>query len=184
MRRHRIANENRRAAARRDHAAPMVLAIISDTHLPRGKRQLPDVCVARLRSADAVVHAGDFTSAAVLAQLRALGPPVTAVRGNVDEPALRAELPEVAELRLGGATLAVVHDAGPAAGRVARLRARFPAADAVVYGHSHIPLHAREGDFQIFNPGSPTDPRRQPRPTMGLASVDGGRIEFQLIELG
>ena len=41
---------------------------------------------------------------------------------------------------------------------------RFPEADAVIFGHSHLPLHeAREG-FQVFNPGSPTE-RRRARPT-------------------
>src|SRR5436309_2494911 len=101
----------------------MVAAIISDTHLPRGAR--------RLRDADAIVHAGDFSCREVLEDLRALGPPVTAVHGNVDEPALRAALPETAELRLARRTIAVVHDAGPASGRLARLRRRFPHADAV-----------------------------------------------------
>ena len=68
----------------------------------------------------------------------------------------------------------MVHDAGPAAGRLARLRRRFPGADAVVFGHSHIPLHERDSDagFQIFNPGSPTDRRRQPRHTMGLGRAE------------
>ena len=77
----------------------------------------------------------------------------------------------------------VVHDAGPAAGRLARMRRRFPDADAVVFGHSHIPLHERDGDFQIFNPGSPTERRRAPSHSMGMARVEDGRIEFELVEL-
>lgn len=159
------------------------MAIVSDTHLPRGRRALPLACVERLRSADQIVHAGDFVTAQVLDQLRALGPPVTAVHGNVDEPVLRATLPAQAELQLGAVTIAVVHDAGSAAGRAARLRARFPGAAAVIFGHSHVPLHERDGDFQIFNPGSPTDRRRQPRHTMGVARVRGARIDFQLVAL-
>jgi putative phosphoesterase len=164
--------------------AHMVLAIVSDTHLPRGARRLPEACLKRLRSADAIVHAGDVSTAQVLAELRALGPPLTAVHGNVDEPALRAELPVAAELRVGGLAVGVVHDAGPAAGRVRRLRDRFPDAAAVIFGHSHIPLHEREGGFQIFNPGSPTDRRRQAEHTMGIARVEDGQIEFQLVSLG
>jgi uncharacterized protein len=56
----------------------------------------------------------------------------------------------------------------------------------VVFGHSHIPLHERDDSgFQIFNPGSPTDRRRQPVHTMGLARVgDDGDLSFELIELG
>jgi hypothetical protein len=83
-----------------------------------------------------------------------------------------------------GRTIAVIHDAGPSQARVRRLRARFPGAEAVVFGHSHIPLHERAPDgFQIFNPGSPTDRRRQPRHTMGMCRVLGEGIEFELIDL-
>ena len=86
----------------------------------------------------------------------------------------------------GGVRIGMLHDAGPAAGRLERLRAAFGArCAAVVFGHSHIPLHqtAADGAFQIFNPGSPTDRRRQPRHTMGEAVVDGDAIAFRLIEL-
>jgi putative phosphoesterase len=160
------------------------IAIISDTHLPRGRRRLPDACLARLRAADLVVHAGDLAAAAVLDELEALGPPVRAVSGNVDAPDVRARAPEELLVEVAGARLAVVHDAGPAAGRLARLRRRFPQADAVVFGHSHIPLHERGPDgFQIFNPGSPTDRRRQPRHTMGEARVEAGRLAFELVAL-
>ncbi len=162
----------------------MLVAIISDTHLPRGQRRLPDACIERLRSADRILHAGDFVAESVLDELRQLGPPVTAVRGNVDEPALRARLPEVAQVVLDGLTVVVIHDAGPAAGRLPRLRRRFPKAAAVVFGHSHIPLHERGEGLQIFNPGSPTDRRRQPEHTMGLAHVAAGEIEFELVRLG
>ena len=81
----------------------------------------------------------------------------------------------------------MVHDAGPAGGRLARLRPRFPGADAVVFGHSHIPLHERDPatGFQIFNPGSPTDRRRQPTHTMGQARIgEDGAVSFELIDLG
>jgi predicted phosphodiesterase len=77
----------------------------------------------------------------------------------------------------------MVHDAGPANGRLERMRRRFPDADAVVFGHSHIPLHESAAGFQIFNPGSPTDRRRQPRHTMGLARAEGGRVRFELVPL-
>jgi putative phosphoesterase len=88
------------------------LAIVSDTHLPRGARRLPDACVDRLRAADLIVHAGDFTTASVLGDLEALGPPVAAVHGNVDEPALRMRLPAARLVDAEGARIAVVHDAG------------------------------------------------------------------------
>jgi putative phosphoesterase len=160
------------------------LAILSDTHLPRGERRLPEACLARLRAADAILHAGDFMRLSVLRELEALGPPVHAVHGNVDDAALQALLPEARLVEAAGARLAMVHDAGPAGGRLERLRRRFPDAGAVVFGHSHIPLHERAADgFQIFNPGSPTERRRAPAHTMGLAEAIGGRLTFELVEL-
>ena len=78
-----------------------------------------------------------------------------------------------------------MHDAGPAPGRLARLRSRFPDADAVIFGHSHLPLHERADDgFQIFNPGSPTERRRAPARTMGLARACAGKLTFELVTLG
>jgi putative phosphoesterase len=163
-----------------------VLAVIADTHLPRGARALPEACVERLRAADLILHAGDFVTAAVLADLRALGPPVEAVHGNVDDEQVRRLLPSARLVRAGSARIAMIHDSGPAAGRLERLRQRFRDADAVVFGHSHTPLHERDeaSGFQIFNPGSPTDRRRQPTHTMGEARVEDGALAFELVELG
>jgi uncharacterized protein len=164
--------------------ARMRLAIISDTHLPRGLRALPAAYVERLRLADLVLHAGDFVERAALDELEALGPPVLAVHGNRDSTELRALLPAERIAEVGAARVGLIHDAGPARGRLERLRLRFPGCGAVVFGHSHIPLHetARDG-FQIFNPGSPTDRRRQPAHTMGLADVAEGRVTFELVTL-
>jgi uncharacterized protein len=161
----------------------MRLGIVSDTHLPRGSRALPEACVARLAASDAILHAGDLMERSVLAQLEALGPPVHAIRGNVDSAELQARLPLVRMVEADGARIAMIHDAGPAAGRLARMRRRFPDADAVVFGHSHIPLHEERDGFAIFNPGSPTERRRAPRHTMGIATVTGGRIAFELVAL-
>ena len=161
----------------------MRAAIISDTHLPRGARALPATCLERLRAADLIVHAGDLTALTVLEQLREFAP-VAAVHGNVDEPAVRAVLPAQLELKLGGLRIVVVHDAGRRAGRLQRLRARFPEANAVIFGHSHLPVLEVDSDgFQIFNPGSPTDRRRAAHHTMGLMTGRADGLSFELIEL-
>jgi uncharacterized protein len=164
----------------------VLLAVISDTHLPRGARRLPDECARRLRAADLILHAGDFVTAEVLAEIEAFGPPVAAVHGNVDEVEVVRRLPAARMVDAAGARIAMVHDAGAAAGRLERMRRRFPGADAVVFGHSHIPLHESDFDagFQIFNPGSPTDRRRQPRHTMGLCRAERGDLGFEIVDLG
>ena len=81
-----------------------------------------------------------------------------------------------AELDLDGLRVAMVHDSGTAVGRMARMRRRFPAADLVVFGHSHIPLDESGPGLRIFNPGSPTDRRRQPHGTLGLLEIEAGRL--------
>ena len=162
---------------------PLVIAVIADTHMPKGKRALPEACVERIRAAEALIHAGDFSAASVLAELRELCPVVLAVHGNVDDAELRRELPESIEVEVGGRTVAVVHDSGPRQGRLARMRARFPGADAVVFGHSHLPLHEEEGGFQIFNPGSPTERRRAPQASMGLLHPTAAGLRFESLWL-
>lgn len=162
----------------------MRLAIISDTHLPRGNRSLPAACVAELRGADAILHAGDFARIEVLRMLEGLGPPVHGIHGNVDDDALRRMLPAARLVTAAGARIAMIHDAGQRTGRLVRMRARFKDADAVVFGHSHLPLHERAEDgFQIFNPGSPTERRSAPEHTMGIATIEDGRPRFELLRL-
>jgi predicted phosphodiesterase len=150
-------------------------------------------------------------TAAVLDELAQYAP-VTAVLGNNDGPDVAAwGAPETAQLTLEGVRVAMIHDSGAAAGRLRRMRARFPQADLVVFGHSHIPLndaddandagdaahaddaghaddaaHADEAAhaLRIFNPGSPTDRRRQPHGTLGVLQVaDGALVEARIVEV-
>ena len=130
----------------------------------------------QLRNADLILHAGDVCIAAVLAELAQYAP-VVAVRGNNDGPDVAIwGAAGTAELDLDGLSVAMVHDSGAAAGRLARLRRRFPAADLIVFGHSHIPLDESVPGLRIFNPGSPTDRRRQPHGTLGVLEIDRGRL--------
>jgi hypothetical protein len=162
----------------------MVIAVISDTHMPRGGRRLPERFVELIAGADLLLHAGDFVTVEVMRDLERIGPRLVGVHGNVDTAELRALLPAERVVEVGEARIAMVHDAGPTGGRLARMRTRFgDAASAAVFGHSHLPLHERAGDgFQIFNPGSPTERRRAPTHTMGLARVEGSDVEFELVE--
>jgi putative phosphoesterase len=158
----------------------MRVAIVADTH----SRSLPDACVRELRGADLILHAGDHSSLTAFEELRAFGPPVEAVHGNVDEPALRELLPRERKVELETVTIGLVHVPGPAAGREARLVARFPGCHAVVYGHTHRPQVERHGGVWILNPGSPTERRRSPDRTMIVLGVGGGGITPELISLG
>lgn len=160
-----------------------LVAVLSDTHLPRGARRLPEACVERLRTADLILHGGDVVTGAVLDELRALGPPVEAVFGNMDEPALKESLPKEHVAELGGARIGMVHIPGPRAGREERLARRFPGCDAIVYGHTHLPQVERWGETWILNPGSPTDRRGAPAHSMLLLRVEGGAVKPELVPL-
>jgi hypothetical protein len=152
------------------------VVVLSDTHAPRRWRGCPPRVAAELRGADLILHAGDVCTATVLDELAQYAP-VTAVVGNNDGPDVAAwGAAETAALTADGLPVAMIHDSGPAAGRLGRMRARFPEAALVVFGHSHIPLDAADGALRIFNPGSPTDRRRQPHGTLGVLRIESGAL--------
>jgi putative phosphoesterase len=153
------------------------LLLIADTHIPRRARDLPPVLWHEVDRADLVVHAGDWVDVALLDALEARARAVVAVVGNNDGGPLRARLPEVAEVDVAGLRLAVVHDSGPTKGREQRMAARFPAADVLVFGHSHIPWDSTAPTgLRLLNPGSPTDRRRQPHATYLVVAADAGAL--------
>ena len=136
-----------------------------------------------LRGADLILHAGDLSAVSALEELRALGPTVHAVHGNADEPALRTTLPRELVVEAEEARIGMVHIPGPAAGREERLVRRFPGCDAVVFGHTHLPVVERHGGVWLLNPGSPTERRRGPGHSFLLLRVTGRRIRPRLVEL-
>ncbi|KMS77171.1 phosphodiesterase [Streptomyces viridochromogenes] len=155
----------------------MRLLLMSDTHLPKRAKALPEELLAELPRADVVFHAGDWVDAATLDLLESRSARLVAVYGNNDGPELRARLPEVAYVELGGLRFGVVHETGPAQGREARCAARFPDVDVLVFGHSHIPWDTTAPTgLRLLNPGSPTDRRRQPHCTYLTATVTEGRL--------
>jgi putative phosphoesterase len=152
------------------------VVVLADTHAPRRWRSCPPRVARELRGADFILHAGDVCTAAVLDELAQYAP-VAAVVGNNDGPDVAGwgAMP-TADLNLDGLRVAMLHDSGPAAGRLARMRRAFPRSDLVVFGHSHIPLEESGYGLRIFNPGSPTDRRRQPHGTLGLLRIESGEL--------
>jgi putative phosphoesterase len=154
----------------------MKIVAISDTHAPRRWKSCPPPVAEYLRQADLILHAGDVCTASVLDELAQYAP-VHAVLGNNDGPDVAAwGAPETLDLDLAGLKVSMIHDSGPSAGRLRRMRRRFPEAGLVVFGHSHIPLDESADGLRILNPGSPTDRRRQPHGTIALLTVAGGRL--------
>jgi len=157
-------------------AAVTHVVVLADTHIRRGTtRRLSDAVYAHLDRADLILHAGDVVVDDVLAELSGFAT-VHAVLGNNDHE-LVGRLPETRVFDVDGVRIGMIHDSGPSTGRAGRLRRRFPDADVVVFGHSHIPADTEGLDGQLlFNPGSPTERRTQPHRTLGTFDLDDGRV--------
>lgn len=144
---------------------------------------MPARCVDLCRRADLIIHCGDFVSLAFWEQLGTLGPPVAGVHGNMDEPELKELLPKDRVIRVEESYIGMVHIPGPQAGREARLRAKFPDCNAVIYGHTHVPDLTEDEGVWILNPGSPTEKRKSPGHTMLVLAVAGKQVAPKLVEL-
>jgi putative phosphoesterase len=157
-------------------AVKLRVVVLADTHAPRRWKACPPKVAEHLRRADVILHAGDVCVPSVLDELSEFAP-VHVVAGNNDGPDVVAwGAPDTLELDLAGLKVGMIHDSGQADGRPARMRRRFPNADLVVYGHSHIPMDVTGAGLRVFNPGSPTDRRRQPHGTIGELDIEDGQL--------
>jgi len=139
------------------------LLLIADTHVPLRARDLPGQIWDEVEQSDVVFHAGDWVAPELLDKLESRATRLVACWGNNDGPALRARLPERADVTLAGVRFTVVHETGAASGRELRMSRRYPDSDVLVFGHSHIPWDTTtKTGLRLLNPGSPTDRRRQP----------------------
>jgi putative phosphoesterase len=161
------------------------IVVLADTHIRRGSaRRLPVTVYEALEGADLVLHAGDVVTGALLEELAGFAPTV-AVLGNNDGE-LVGQLPEDRVLTVDGLRIAMVHDSGARKGREGRLRRRFPTAELVVFGHSHVPVDADGIDGQrLFNPGSPTEKRSYtPHLSFGRLRIEGGHLlDHRIVEV-
>lgn len=157
----------------------MIVAVLADTHIPKRAKDLPSAAYELIEESDAIIHAGDILTSDFLKKLSNMVP-VYAALGNND---VGVTLPETLELQLDGINIAVIHDSGPKTGRRNRMKKRFPKSRIVIYGHSHIPDCSDEDGLLLFNPGSPTDRRREPEHTMGLLKIAEGDFVATLVKL-
>jgi putative phosphoesterase len=155
----------------------MHVVVLSDTHAPRFWKSCPPAVADYLHQADLILHAGDVCTPGVLDELARFAP-VRVVRGNNDGADVAAwGATDTAEFEIDGLPVAMIHDSGPREGRLGRMRRRFPRAELVIFGHSHIPMDESTDGLRILNPGSATDKRRQPCRTLATLDISDGRIE-------
>lgn len=157
----------------------MRIVILSDTHIPKRAKQLPARLMDRLKRAQAIIHAGDWVDLAVYRELSRCAP-VYGVAGNCDPPALRRKLGRRRIIELGGWRIGITHGDGQRGTTRDRALASFAheRLDLLVFGHSHIPYKKKHGKMIVFNPGSPTDKRRNPHYSFGFAQL-GKKISLK-----
>ncbi len=161
------------------------IALVSDTHLPRFGRRLPRALVDGIAAADVdlVLHAGDWTAPWAPALFEPLAP-LEAVAGNNDGDELVERFGRRRIVEAEGLHIGLVHgDLGPGRTTPERAANAFAAseADVVCFGHSHIPLVARDRHGRLLvNPGSPTDKRRQAGYSWAAITVAGNLATAEL----
>lgn len=160
----------------------MKIGVLSDTHIPGRGRVLPARIFDAFADVAMILHAGDVASLQVLDDLRTLAP-VYAVRGNVDPPELWPQLPMRREVSAGEVRIGLIHGHGTLGRTEERAREAFRDADVacIVFGHSHDPLCEMREGVLLFNPGSPTDRRRQAQHSYGMLTVTGTHVEGEII---
>jgi putative phosphoesterase len=159
------------------------IGVISDTHIPHFSK-LPDASWELFAGVERIIHAGDLSVMMVVAELETIAP-VVAVQGNVEQEEVMLALPIKREIFVGGCRIGIVHILGDSASRARVARQEFPDARIVVFGHSHVPYNQEHNGQLLFNPGSATDRRRQPRCSVGMLSIDDelGSVHGEIIEL-
>lgn len=171
-------------AEQRTWTPPLTIGILADTHMPNRARDLPYPVAAAMRDVDLILHAGDINTRDALEHIRKLGPPVLAVRGNVDAPEVAMTLPVQRVVMVGEWRIGLVHGDGGGGGggsTAGRARRSFSEVDCVIFGHSHTPMNERIDGTLMFNPGSPTDRRKEPFFSYGILHVTEGGIEGEII---
>lgn len=171
------------AGARHGYLEGMAkIGVISDTHLPRGNRKIPDEVFSLFEGADLILHAGDFVQPEVLYELGAIAP-VKGVLGNCDTTELARQVPIKQSIDVEGVLIGMIHDSGDRQRRRRRMTETFPGHRVVVFGHSHMPVIEDDGELLLLNPGSACDPRRAKIPTVALLDITDGKPSARLVEL-
>jgi len=159
----------------------MKIAVLSDTHLRPGQA-LPPWVWEECAKADLILHAGDVVCLDLLTDLEQISP-VVAVQGNCDGWEL-AHLPERKIITCEEVKIGLTHGAygfGSTTPERAKRTFEEDKVDVVVFGHSHIPYLEKQGELLLFNPGSPTNKRREPRYSMGIMEIEGRTINARHI---
>ncbi|KAI8821004.1 Metallo-dependent phosphatase-like protein [Fimicolochytrium jonesii] len=154
------------------------LGILADTHIPKRSKEIPPTLLTHFQSVDMILHAGDWASYESYTMLQQLFPntEIIGVAGNNDDARIRHHFGSAAKvIAVSGVKIGLVHGHEGKSSHTTEQRAfhalEHERVDVVVYGHSHVPSDRIVDGVRMFNPGSPTDKRRQARYSFGVMDV-------------
>jgi len=129
-----------------------LIGVLSDTHMSLTTDKFVNQCVKAFDRYDARIHAGDLTDLSILSVFK--GKEIHAVSGNICSCPTRQILPEELLIVIDGYSIGITHGAGPRHNIEHRVFLKFPTADCIIYGHTHVKACHKIGDTLLVNPGS------------------------------
>jgi uncharacterized protein len=147
----------------------MRIFVLADTH-----DKLPQKISDLAKEAGEIWHLGDVCAERILDELRAIGPPVTVVRGNCDS---NFEWPLIVDLGRSGLKCRLQHippEPGTVSGKDV---------DIILHGHTHVPRNEKHGGVVFLNPGCVTRPNQGAAPSVAWLEIADGKINWRLVRL-
>jgi len=165
----------------------MRILVISDTHIPTAANKLPKIIKKEAKISKCCIHAGDFTSYSILAELNKITQ-VYGVSGNMDDSTIQEMLPDQRIITLDKLVIAITHSCGSPKNIINQVKKKFSKhnqkIDIFIFGHSHVPLDEEINGQLFFNPGSATDTIYAPYPSYGILEINNGRIKRRIEKIG
>lgn len=162
----------------------MKIGVISDTHIPERSLKLPEIIVREFKNVDMIIHAGDLVEPEVLDELKKICINIKAVRGNMDYPPLKNQLPDKEIISIGKFKIGIMHGYGHPDKLLDVLKEVFKKddVDLIIFGHSHQPFNEMIDGVLFFNPGSSTDKLFAPYNSYGIIEIND-KIEAKIIKI-
>jgi len=162
----------------------MKIVVISDTHICGKIDKFPGNLLDDIKSADLVIHTGDFVEEECLKGLKVIAKEVRAVHGNMDSEDLKKKLPEKDVFKIGAYKIAIAHGSGAPNNIISALTETFKLEhpNLIIFGHSHTAFNQKIKDTLFFNAGSLFDKLYSKFNSYGLIEINDG-IEAKIIKI-
>ena len=160
-----------------------VIYLISDTHVPERREEIPKEFLSQLKEEDILLHAGDWTNAATLKLLQQKAK-TFGVWGNMDDGSVRKELPEKTIVEIQGFKIGITHGFGAPEGMVEKVQSKFlEKVDMILFGHTHIPHSEEKEGILFYNPGSLSINMDRRELTYAILEIKNNELAPRLITL-